>query len=251
MESSPRDFVYYRNDSLKRRALASMRAYIKNKPEMDKTLERLITPYLAKGNPKVLDACCGIGHLTISLAQKFPNATFIGIDQTPFLINEAKRLSRGLENVDFRNENIYGFSEKYPKSFDISINWKTISWLPYYEDIMRELFGATKKAIFLSSLFYNGNIEFITKVREWAISPSPNQKGFDFYYNTYSLPKFMRFCKKNKARKIKVHPFEIGIDLPRSNLDRMGTYTMKLIDGERLQVSGCLVMNWKILEILL
>ena len=43
--------------------------------------------------------------------------------------------------------------------------------------------------------------------------------------------------------------FNIGIDIIKSDRDYMGTYTEKLENGKRLQISGAVVMFWKIIKI--
>jgi hypothetical protein len=52
------------------------------------------------------------------------------------------------------------------------------------------------------------------------------------------------------AKDVAAFDFNISIDLPRpASLDRMGTYTLKLESGQRIQVSGALLMPWKIVRI--
>ena len=217
------------------------------KQELDKLLETLISPYLLKNKLNVLDACCGLGHISYMLGKKFSNSTFTGIDQTSYLIKEAKQICNDQNNLSFFTKDIYNLPKKYHKLFDISINWKTISWLPYYEDILRVLFSVTKKHIFLSSLFYDGDIDFEIKVREFKKQSSKN--NFNLYYNVYSLPKFKKYVYDLGAKKIQLYDFEINTDLPRPPIDQMGTYTERLTNGKRLQISGNIVMNWKIIRI--
>ena len=51
------------------------------------------------------------------------------------------------------------------------------------------------------------------------------------------------------AKNIEEYDFEIGIDIPKPPIDQMGTWTVKLGNGKRLQISGVVVMSWKILRI--
>ena len=48
---------------------------------------------------------------------------------------------------------------------------------------------------------------------------------------------------------VKVYDFDIGIDLEKPPIDVMGTYTEKLDSGKRIQISGAVVMSWKIIRI--
>jgi len=63
-------------------------------------------------------------------------------------------------------------------------------------------------------------------------------------YNTYSLPRIENFFFERGYKIFKYCPFEIDIDLPKPDDLYMQTYTKKLIDGKRLQLSGPILMNW-------
>ena len=105
----------------------------------------------------------------------------------------------------------------------------------------------TKKQIFLSSLFYDGNIDFQVKVREFQKENGEND--FNSYYNVYSLPKFKKFLMDMGAKKINIYDFNLEKDIEKPPVDQMGTYTEKLSTGKRLQISGIVIMNWKIIQI--
>ena len=137
--------------------------------------------------------------------------------------------------------------EKYSKQFDVSISRAVISWIPYYEDFLKSLVAATKSHIFISSLFYDGDIDFEIKVNEFRKGTA--SRDFTEYRNVYSLPRFKKFVKSLGAKNIRVYDFEIGIDLPAVPLDQLGTYTVKLENGKRLQLSGVVLMNWKWIRI--
>ena len=238
-------YKYIDGNKDKKITLNSMRGYFRQKQEIDKELEKIITPLIKNKKLKILDACCGLGHVTNLLNKISPKSEFYGIDQVPYLINEAKKISVNKKNFHFKVQNIYKLTDK--NNYDISINWKTISWLPYYEKLLKILFKVTKKHIFLSSLFYEGDIDFEIKVRQYK-SDVGKSGGFSFY-NVYSIPKFKRFVKSLGAKKIHIFDFDIKKDIPRPKNDRMGTYTTTLKNGKRLQISGALVMNWKIIRI--
>jgi len=241
------DYVYYSDDKDKEFNINGMKKYVTKKQELDKTLEKLITPIIQNKKLEILDACCGVGHLDYYLNSISPDSTFLGVDQTPYLINEAKKLCNDLKKVSFEIDNVYNLPKKYPKYFDITINWKTLSWLPYYEECMKSLFAVTKKHIFISSLFYDGDIDFQTKVREFKSEKGKNQ--FNWYYNIYSYPRFKNFLYDLGAKSVKSFDFDIDIDIPKPDPDHMGTYTMTLQNSKKIQVSGPFLMLWKIIQI--
>lgn len=227
--------------------LGVMRKYAESKQELDKFLESLITPIIVNKNLKILDACCGIGHISYFLSEISPKSKFLGIDQTSYFIQEAKKLCQSKKNLSFEVEDVLDLPKEYPKEFDISISWKTLSWLPHYEDMLKSLFAVTKKHIFLSSLFYDGDIDFQIKIREFK--KEAGKEDFNVCYNIYSLPHFKEFVYKLGAKKIEVYDFDINIDISKPPIDQMGTYTEKLENGKRLQISGAIVMSWKLIRI--
>jgi len=242
-----RQYLYFKGEKDKDFAIASMKKYVDNKQEIDRFLEKSITPLIKGKTLKILDACCGIGHICYFLSEISPQSTFLGVDQTLYLVKEAKRLCEDKKNISFEVDDVYNFPSKYPKEFDISIIWKTISWLPYYDQILRALVAVTKKHIFISSLFYDGDIDFEIKVREFK--KEAGKDGFNAFYNVYSFPHFKDFVYGLGVKNIEASDFEIGIDIPRPPIDQMGTYTLKLENGKRLQISGAVVMWWKIIRV--
>ena len=77
----------------------------------------------------------------------------------------------------------------------------------------------------------------------------PTVHDFTLYYNVYSLPRFKKFIYDLGAKDVHVYDFEINMDIPRSNVDYMVTYTMIVDNNKRLQISGAVVMFWKIIKI--
>ncbi|HWF89275.1 MAG TPA: class I SAM-dependent methyltransferase [Pyrinomonadaceae bacterium] len=238
----------FQHEEEREHALQSMRAYLRNKPEQVKFFEELIEPYL-ENDSMVLDACCGIGDLLYFLAQLNPNARFLGVDKAEFLIDEARTHFADNPNVTFEAGDIYALADQFgQKSFDFSVCKQTLSWLPSYEKPVEELMSVTRRAVFISSLFYDGRIDFETRVREYTTDAG--RDGYNAFYNVYSFPVFREFCLQRGAKDVVGFNFNIDIDLPRpANPDRMGTYTVQLQSGERLQISGALLMPWKIVRI--
>lgn len=227
---------------------SEMKRYVEEKQEMDIFLEKLISPFLVGKRLKILDAGCGIGHLIYWLNKINPESTFLGVDQTPFYIEEGgQKLHKGVHNVSFEIGKIEDLPPKYSKVFDISVSRMVLSWIPYYESFIRALLEVTRKHIFISSLFYDGDIDFITKIREFQSESGKND--FTRYYNVYSLPQFKRFVFDLGVKNMDVQNFEIMVDIPKGPVDKMGTYTENLANGRRLQISGAVLMNWKWIRI--
>jgi hypothetical protein len=105
----------------------------------------------------------------------------------------------------------------------------------------------TKNYIFISSLFYDGDIDFEIKVREFK--KELGKERFNSFYNVYSLPRFKEFVFGLGIKNIEVYNFDINIDIPQPPIDQMGTYTIRLENSKKLQISGAVVMYWKVIRI--
>src|SRR5260221_14774632 len=115
-------YQYFKDQRDREFNIDSMKKYVGQKTEIDRRLEELLRPYLSSGNPRVLDACCGLGHLSCALAEAYPDASFLGVDQTSYLIDEAKRLCAGNPNVAFDVGDVEDLPKKYPAHFDVTIS---------------------------------------------------------------------------------------------------------------------------------
>jgi SAM-dependent methyltransferase len=225
------------------RAIGEMRGYAADRPELDKLLDELAAPYLSAGSLAILDAACGIGHLAPWLVAQSPGSTYVGIDEAQFLIDEAKRL-HAMDRVRFERAPVQQYAAGHAGEFDVVISWKTLSWLEHYDLMLPDLVRLARRAVFVSSLFYDGDIDCQIRVTEHAQAALGARS--QWFYNVYSLPRFASRARELGATSVTAHDFEIPIDLPRGDRDRMGTYTRRLDDGRRLQFSGPLAMPWKV-----
>ena len=67
----------------------------------------------SKDNLKIIDFCTGSGCILLSIAKKFPNHEYIGLDKSELAIKTAKKNmeSLGLKNVQFFNQDIFKFNQ--------------------------------------------------------------------------------------------------------------------------------------------
>jgi ubiquinone/menaquinone biosynthesis C-methylase UbiE len=250
MVSQTSDTYQFRHEDERQRAVSSMSGYVKNKPEQVKFFEYLMGPQVVdRKGLKVLDACCGIGDLTYFLHLINSDATYVGVDRAGFLVQEAQQNFASNPNVSFIEWDVNDLSSRFAENtFDLTVCKQTLSWLPDYKQTVGELMKVTSESIFISSLFYDGRIDFETRVREYETDAG--KSDFNAYYNVYSFPVFREFCLSQGAKEVSGFNFNIEIDLPKpDDANRMGTYTLKLESGERLQISGALLMPWKIVKI--
>ena len=67
----------------------------------------------SKDNLKIIDFCTGSGCILLSIAKKFPNHEYIGLDKSKLAIKTAEknRKSIGLKNVQFFNQDIFKYNQ--------------------------------------------------------------------------------------------------------------------------------------------
>jgi SAM-dependent methyltransferase len=191
---------------------------------------------------RVVDIGCGAGAASAHLAARHAGTEFVGIDISQKLLGIARTLSstENLRNLSFDVEDCFDLRAR--SGVDGVVSLQTLSWLPDYEEPLRQIFEKLSPDwIAASSLFFDGDISCRIEVNEHAA-------GQRFFYNVYAIPAVARFAAKFGYRLADARPFVIDIDLPRpADRDAMATYTVRTAEPdapERLQLSGPLLMNW-------
>jgi len=91
-------------------------------------------------NPaEILDVGCGVGNSTRALKNKFPDADIIGTDNSPEMLEKARRLNPGLR-FEYLDANGDFESEKY----DIVFSNACIQWIPNHAALLPKLMSALK-----------------------------------------------------------------------------------------------------------
>lgn len=190
----------------------------------------------------VLDLGCGKGANIYYMSQKFPNANFVGVDVNPDLVSVGNRFFQEQNIINCRLEtgDIYALDEEYAGRFDGIASFQTLMCLPEHRKPLAAMAKLRPKWIALSSLFYDGPVSCTIHVHDHGNDEAPKTG----YYNVYSLADVDRFLNGLGYGGFQAVPFEIDVDLPRPNGKGRGTYTEKLADGRRLQISGPLLMPW-------
>jgi ubiquinone/menaquinone biosynthesis C-methylase UbiE len=202
------------------------------------------------GDPyTALDVGCGGGANIYHLSKHMPRTEWVGVDWADQFFDLGQDYLKGA-NVDFRlvKGDFFELTKDFgEKSFDIAFSIQTLSWLPTYEDALRELLQVARCWVFVTSLFTDYHVDVISKVHLYT-TPTWNPP-VPYFYNIYSYPRFEDICRRHGAAAIYVRDFIIDIDIPESTTGTMGTFTRRLESGERLQFSGPLHMPWKLIAI--
>lgn len=215
------------------------------KTEQQKFLEELIRR-VGSTPISIADIACGGGGVSHHLGAMFPAAQFTLIDMNPDAIRMARQVTQHLEAKHVIS-NIYQLSVA-EEQYDLVVCWQTLSWLDKPQEALNELVRVCKTGgrIFASSLFnLDWDVDIYAKVVDHTRLSSA--AGMVMSYNTYSLRSVGKWLK-DRVSEFRVHKFKIATDLL-YNGKGMGTSTMKIADGSRVQVSGGLLMNWGILEV--
>jgi SAM-dependent methyltransferase len=182
----------------------------------------------------VVDAGCGAGGPTAYLAKTYQNCRFLGIDQSEELIRHA----RPSHNLDFGVADLEDLSPIIGADGVVLI--QTLSWMEDYQAPLSQVASRINPDwIAFSTLVYEGNIDCQIVVRELF-------RARTAFYNIYALPRMHVFMKQTwNYDLVKAEPFVIDIDLEKpADPDLMGTYTLQLKSGGRLQCSGPLHLPW-------
>ena len=190
----------------------------------------------------VLDMCCGGGANTCYLAEKYKNISFVGIDISDEALDIAKEYSKDVGNCVFVKDDLYNLGVKYQDYFDGVIGFQMLSWMNKddFRDTLLPIINLNPKWIALSSLFYEGDVEYIIKEKRYV----DNHLFSEGFHNVFSLNLLRSYLKKYGYDSFIFVPFEIDIDLPEQVYKDIGTFTKKLVDGSRIQISGGLLMSW-------
>lgn len=109
-------------------------------------LKQIARNKISKDSKKVLDAGCGPGLETISIAKNFKNTESTGIDLSKDFITTALKQAKefGIKNCTFKDMNIENLSFD-DNSFDFTRAERVLLYAPNPKIAIKELFRVTKK----------------------------------------------------------------------------------------------------------
>jgi ubiquinone/menaquinone biosynthesis C-methylase UbiE len=223
--------------------IATAQAYLLKSLE-EKTQQQIrLEEILASQNLEPLtiaDICCGSGALSLHLSRLYSKASFTLVDLGEQALSIARKVAQPFSG-DVIKGDIYGLS--LPTDYyDLVFCWQTLSWIDEPRQALQELMRICKPGgrVFCSALF---NTEYDVALLVKAIDHT-RAANVRYSYNVLSLQQVQQWVDGVTH----FHRFEMPIDLPKKTRG-LGTHTVKCDDGSRLQISGGMLMNWKILEI--
>jgi ubiquinone/menaquinone biosynthesis C-methylase UbiE len=211
--------------------------------QMDHLLRHLAAEFRSPGQ-KVLDICGGYGRLTYFINEFDPRQQYYCLDSSEALIAQARESFGGNPNIHCEVADLYQLSARYDKAFDITINYKTLYCLPYYKQAIEQFVRATRRKIYITSPFFEGDIDFISRIYPNASQGDENRYT---YSNSYGIPKFVSYCKSLGVKKVEFEDMRLDFDLPPpASKDTLQTHTVRTVDQGRLEMTGALLLDWKL-----
>lgn len=198
---------------------------------------------LKLNNLKTLDLACGLGSNLTFLKKKYKNKKYcLGIDFNKKLIKKALT-NNVYHNLDFKYGNILNLKKNLVNKFQLITSFQTLSWMEDYTRAVNEMTKLRPDYIFVSSLFWEGLIDFKIQVKELKNKSYKRNLIDTSYYNIYSINNFINLFKHKKYKLFFCKKFQIKKRLKKNHKYKMGTYTIKN-KNKLIQVSGPLIMNW-------
>lgn len=221
------------------------RSSLEIKTEQQKQLENLLRP-LNLQPQSIADIACGGGGTSYHLSALYPHAAYTLIDMNEDAVSLARNATQGLK-ATYLVGDMYDLPME-SDSFDLVVCWQTLSWISKPDVALRELVRICKPGakVYASSLFNaHHDVDVYSTVMDHT-RPSSEQ-GLSYAYNTYSVSS-VRGWVAGLVSQVRMHAFEIPIDLTHAGRG-LGTSTVRLEGGGRLQVSAGMLLNWGILEV--
>ena len=194
---------------------------------------------------RIVDIGAGMGETLSYMARRFPRVDFLGIELNQRHVERGNRMLRqvGLTNATLVTGDLFNLGQEHRNRYEGVVSIQTLSWLPESKAPLEHLMALNPKWIALTSLFFDGEINARIEIQDYT-SPKRGKPYREAFYNVYSIPHVKQLFVEHGYHQFEYEPFHIDIDLPRPVSPQMGTYTVKLETGERLQLSGPLLMSW-------
>ena len=194
---------------------------------------------------RILDLGAGAGANTHYMARRYPAKSVVGVELNPALVELGVQCAAesGVDNFELVQGDLYELVASPFGGCGGVVSFQTLSWLPEWEVPVRKMAGLGPRWIAVTSLFFEGEVEYRIEVRDYK-RPKAGKAYEDSYCNVYSIPRLRKLLAEMGYSDFRFTPFAIDIDLPKPDGLRFGTYTESLVGGGRLQISGALLMPW-------
>ncbi len=208
-------------------------AHLKNLQDIDKEIN-------------IADFGCAAGQFPGYLDQRFLSCKVSGYEFLDLLVNAAKS---NYPNVNFKKASILDISAIPESSYDVITVCGVLSIFDEIEPIMNNLSFWIKSGgkLFLFGTFNPYDIDVFIKYRH---SSDYGINKFESGWNIISQKTISNLLKKNGAKNILFHKFDLSIDLKKREDDVVRSWTENLEDSSKQIVNGlCIKQPTYIVEV--
>jgi SAM-dependent methyltransferase len=193
----------------------------------------------------VLDLGSGMGASMGYMARRFPRTSFTGFELNNDFCVEGNRMLAEFDipNAHILQGDLYDMPPTFHGTFNGVVSLQTLSWLPDFREPIKRMIGLNPQWIAVTSLFYDGPVNTRIEVQDYS-TPTEGSPYHEGFYNIYSLPLVRSLFAEHGFKEFHSMPFWIDTDVEKTASGGMGTYTVRLKDDRRLQISGPLLMSW-------
>ncbi len=209
----------------------------------------------SKGSWNALDVCCGMGANIYYFNKCFPDWSWTGVDIVAEVLDRGRQIfverSPGSCIPRMVKGDALDLSATLPsKGFQIVTSLQTLLCMPDPETALDNLLSMCAPGgwVFVSSLFTDFSVDVRMQITEYPRSNFAAPVG-PAIYNILCFEKFRADCLERGARRLEAIDFRMDVDLAVPEHKVMGTYTLDIADGTKLQASGPILMPWKFVAI--
>jgi hypothetical protein len=107
-----------------------------------------------------------------------------------------------------------------------------------YPRVIEALLQRAKGWVILSTLLSDHKVDLAS-----AITDRSGAEEKTYTYHSWHRDDFIETCERASAKEVRIERFDIGIDLAKTD-GGIGTYTIRAVEGPRLQISADVLMTW-------
>jgi len=181
----------------------------------------------------IADWGCAAGAFPHFLKMEFPDASIVGFEFLPPLLDEARFR---YPEIDFRQGSLLDFNSNRD-AFDVTTVMGVISIFDNIEPILENLVRWNKKGgkILIHGMFNKEDIDVYVK---YAHSSNYETNTLESGWNIVSRKTVSRILTSLGVQSIQFHDFEIHIDLPKNLSDPIRSWSERREDGSRYITNG-------------
>lgn len=196
--------------------------------------------HLDEDRPRILDVGCGAAADAHYFSREHPDWEITGVDLDPSLIDVAREKNAGNDRLNFEVADMNDLPERYgPDSFTHVFSIQFLATAPVeLTDFVDVTLDLATEGVMVHSLFTEGHIEQYSQTKNL-------DDGWEAVYKIFSLDRFAdEVHERAPEAEITYERFDIDVDLPKPDEPLFKTYTVTTESGDRLQISGYMLMPW-------